>query len=70
MSATLPTMTAEQPSFHTDNILAHPGSTAAGVTLLTILAGYLTDHPWPTTTLGWMAWGAGLIGAVGAVLGK
>ena len=72
MSTTVtPTQTAE-PAIHTDNILAHPGSTAAGVAILLGLLTYVSTHPVPSSS-DWGTWaGYGLtaLAAVMAGLGK
>ena len=62
--------TADQPSFHFSNILAHPGSTAAGVAIVMALASYLQKNPVPDTLSGWVLLAASVLSAFGAALGK
>lgn len=64
------TQTADQPSLHPSNILAHPGSTAAGGAALVTLGTYVANNPWPGTLQGWSAYVLGAALAVAAALGK
>jgi hypothetical protein len=63
--------TSQQPPISTSNVLAHPGSTMAGVAtgLLTLGNAFQTGGI-PTTTVGWMQLLMGLGFSVMAALGK
>jgi len=64
------TMTANQPSFHTTNALAHPGSTAAGVGVIAVTVQQALQGGVPTTGWGWAFFALQLAGSAAAVLGK
>ncbi len=66
-TTTPPVSTADQPSIHPDNILAHPGSTAAGVAILLALLTYVSTHPVPSGT-DWATWVGYIATAIAAVL--
>lgn len=75
MSQTIPpiavTPTALQPHFSLSNILAHPGSTYAGIgVVLGIIAQAINAGGMPTTAAGWITSIAGVAISVAAALGK
>lgn len=69
-STTDVTPTALQAPIHTDNIVAHPGSTFAGAGVAAVLLAFVQANPWPTSAAGWFAYGAAAVMAVLAALGK
>jgi hypothetical protein len=74
MSATTTTPivpTAQQPALHVDNILAHPGSSWAGVGLIAMTVGQaMMQQGMPTTAGGWIAFLLPVAMGVGGMLGK
>lgn len=65
-----PVLTAEQPTFHPTNVAAHPGSTAAGLGLASVLFGQLAQNGIPSNTQGWLQFAMLALGGLGAVFGK
>jgi hypothetical protein len=68
MSTTL--QTSQQPALHTDNITAHPGSTFAGLGVLAVGIGQTMSAGTPTTTAGWITFGAQIALGVLGMFGK
>ena len=69
MSQSLPT--SAQPSHAVSNIIAHPGSTWAGVGIAAVTIGQtISAGTMPTTASGWVSFVAGLAFAILAALGK
>ena len=63
--------TNQQPSHAMSNILAHPGSTWAGATLIVgVLGTTMAATGWPTTASGWMTFALTVFGGIMAGLGK
>jgi hypothetical protein len=63
--------TAQQPALHVANILAHPGSTWAGVGVIAMTVGQaMVQQGMPTTAGGWLAFLLPVAMGVGGMLGK
>lgn len=65
------TMTADQPFFHVNNIVAHNGSSWAGAGIAAMAIGQqLAAGDMPTTKAGWGIFAFQMAMAVAAALGK
>lgn len=65
------TSTAQQPSLHPSNILAHPGSTWAGVGVAAMAVGQqIAAGQMPTSSAGWGFFAFQIAMSLGAVFGK
>ena len=62
--------TADQPSFHASNVIAHPGSTAAGLSAAAAALTVVQTNGIPSTTIGWIGLLGAILAAIAAVLGK
>ena len=72
MSETTPVAsTTTEPSLALKNIVAHPGSTYAGVGVVALAIGQVVNAgAMPTSFTGWLLVGGQLLLALGAAFGK